>query len=115
MRIEIREAGFSLLRFFAAAILLLATLESPVFAQVEFDAATEVADFHFRWTDTQTLEESELRPLLVTKARGGAHGLRETLGKLPLIPSPAPLPGTCRSRSCRSKTEIGTPRAANIV
>ncbi len=71
------------------ALLLLAV---PASSQVHIDGATEVSGIHFRWTKTKTLDSRELRPLLVSKDRGGSYGLRKAIGSLPLLPSPALVP-----------------------
>ena len=99
MRINSRGAGLfpapahrTLAVLAALTLALLALTPRPAAAIVAVDAATEVRAFHFRWTETKTLDERVLQKLLVTKERGGAWGLRTALGKLPMIDPPDPIP-----------------------
>src|SRR5512135_66263 len=76
----------------ALAALALAFAPGLAAAEVKVDADTQVRAFHFRWTGTQTIPERQLRPVLVSKDRGGAYGLRRALGKLPVIDPPSHVP-----------------------
>jgi outer membrane protein insertion porin family len=71
-------------------VLLALSLALPALAQVRVDALTEVRKIRF--SGVQSIPERRLRDLLQTRDRPSNYGLRSTLGKLPLVPSPARYP-----------------------
>jgi len=90
MRTEPRRAPGALRAAALAAGLAAGFCAAPAGAQVRADAATEVRSLRFR--GAESLPERRLRAAIETRDRGGAYGLRSTLGKLPFIDPPAPAP-----------------------
>ena len=72
------------------ALLALLLAASAVRAQIPVDPLTEVRAIRFE--GEHALSERKLRPLVRTKDRGSAYGLRVALGKIPGVPSPEPHP-----------------------
>lgn len=75
----------------AGALLALLALALPPAAsgQVPVDAGTRVRAIRF--TGVHALAVHDLRDVLRTRDRGAAYGLRVVLGRLPLVPDPAPV------------------------
>jgi len=73
-----------------APILLLLALAVPAIAhaQIVVDDDTRVRSIRFE--GVHALPKKDLRELIQTRDRGAAYGLRAALGRLPLVPSPAP-------------------------
>lgn len=74
----------------AAWALLALLAASTAEGQVVVDAFTEVRSIRFE--GVHSIRKNRLESELRTRRRGSHHGLRTTLGKLPIIPSPTPQP-----------------------